>query len=81
MIPSNEAVYYHWKRSCWVIHMWRQGDKNHMILEPITKYGRTLSNNKLAVLWDMPENMEAIHQRVHLLFKGCKCVTGCMTKR
>lgn len=52
VVPSNEAVYYHWKRSCWVIHMWRQGDK------PITNYGWTLSDNKLAVLWDTPEEME-----------------------
>ena len=75
VVPSNEAVYYHWKRSCWVIHMWRQGDK------PITNYGWTLSDNKLAVLWDTPEEMEKIHQRVHLLLKGCRCVTGCTTRR
>ena len=47
MIPSNEALYYHWKRS---FHMWRQGDMNHMVLEPITNYGWILSNNKLVVL-------------------------------
>lgn len=81
MIPSNEALYYHWKRSCWVTHMWRQGDKNNMVLQPITEYGWTLSDNKLTVLWDTPENMEAIRQRVHLLLKGCKCVTGCTTRR
>ena len=79
MIPSIEALYYHWKRSCWVIHMWRQGDKNLIILKPLTDYGWTLSDNKLAVLWDTPENMETIRQRVHLLLKGCKCVTGCTT--
>ena len=81
MIPSIEALYYHWKRSCWVIHMWRQGDKNQIVLKPLTDYGWTLSDNKLAVLWDTPENLETIRQRVHLLLKGCKCVTGCTTRR
>ena len=68
MIPSTEALYYHWKRSCWVVHMWRQGDKNHMDLQPITEYGWSLINNKLTVLWDTVENMEAIRQRVHTYF-------------
>jgi len=61
--------------------MWRQGDKNHMDLQPITEYGWSLINNKLTVLWDTVENMEAIRQRVHLLLKGCRCVTGCATRR
>ena len=81
MIPSNEALYYHWKRSCWVLHMWRQVDKNSMVLRPITEYGWTLSDNKLTVVWDTLQNMQAIHDRVNLLLKGCKCVTCCTTKR
>ena len=52
-----------------------------MVLKPITDYGWTLSDNKLAFLWDTPENMETIRQRVHLLLKGCRCVTGCTTRR
>ena len=52
-----------------------------MVLEPITEYGWTLSDNKLAVLWDTPQYIEAIRQRVRLLLKQCKCVTGCTTKR
>ena len=81
MIPSNEALFYHWKRSCWVLHMWRQADKNNMVLQPITEYGWTLSDNKLTVVWDTPENVQAIRARVNLLLKGCKCVTGCTSKR
>lgn len=61
--------------------MWRQGDKNHIVLEPITNYSWTLSDNKLVVLWDTPENMETIRERVHLLLKGYNCVTACTTKR
>ena len=81
MIPSNEALYYHWKRSCWVLHMFRQADKNSMVLQPITEYGWTISDNKLTVVWDTPRNMQAIRDRVNLLLKGCKCVTCCTTKR
>lgn len=32
MIPSNKALYYHWKRSCRVLHMWKQVDRNTMVL-------------------------------------------------
>jgi len=81
MILSIEALYYNWKRSCWVVRMWRQGDKNHMDLQPITEYDWSLINNKLTALWDTVENMEAIRQKVHLLLKGCRCVTGCATRR
>ena len=35
MVPSDEALKLHWKRSCWVIHMWKQSDQNRMVLEPI----------------------------------------------
>ena len=28
MIPSSDALYLHWKRSCWISHMWQQADMN-----------------------------------------------------
>ena len=31
MIPTDNALLFHWKRSCWVLHMWRQANKNEMI--------------------------------------------------
>ncbi len=81
MVPSNDALNLHWKRSCWVIHMWRQGDRNNLIVQPITNYGWTLSDNKLTVVWDTPANSDAIRDRVKLLLRGCKCATGCVTRR
>lgn len=80
MIPSTDALYLHWQRSCWVLHMWRQADDN-MMLQPMTNYGWTLSNGKLSVIWEAPHNIEAIRRRVGLLLKGCKCTTGCLTGR
>lgn len=32
MIPSTEALFYHWKRTCWILHMWGQADENDMTL-------------------------------------------------
>ena len=76
MIPSTEALYLHWKTSCWVMHMWRQEYQNSLTLHSITNYWWTLN-----VVWDTPANLEAIRGRVNLLLRGCKCVTGCFTGR
>ncbi len=71
----------HWKRSCWVIHMWKQVDLNHMNLEPITLYGWAIQDSRLTIQWDTEENLKAIRERVTTLTRGCKCVSGCRTKR
>ena len=81
MIPSNESLCFHWKRSCWILQMWRQSDKNTMVLQPITDYGWALNDSKLTVIWDTPTNMQAIRDRVNILLRGCKCATGCSTGR
>ena len=28
MIASDDALMLHWKRSCWILHMWSQADQN-----------------------------------------------------
>ena len=80
MMPSTEALYFHWKRSCWVLNMWAQSDRNIMVLEPITDYGWSLENDKLRVTWDTEENMQTVRERVGVLLKGCKCITGCKNR-
>ena len=30
MIASDEALMLHWKRTCWVLHMWNQADSSEM---------------------------------------------------
>ena len=54
--------------------MWRQADKDSMVFQPITEYGWTLKDNKLTFVWGTPQNtcMQALHDRVKLLSKGCK---------
>ena len=81
MVPSNEALFFHWKRSCWIMHMWSQGDRNTMYLQPLTEHGWSVSEGTLSVVWDTQRNMQAIRERVSLLLRGCKCITGCSTGR
>ena len=81
MIPSNAALYLHWKRTCWISHMWSQADINTMVLKPLTEYGWTLKDGKLTIVWDTEDNMKAVRQRVKVLLQGCKCKTGCTTAR
>ena len=80
MVPSTDALYLHWKRACWVLSMWGQADRNTMVLEPITENGWRLECTNLCVVWDMEENMQTVRERVCLLLKGCKCVTGCKNR-
>ena len=81
MVPSTEALWRHWKRSCWVMDMWRQADKNTMQVATITNFGWNLADNVLTIDWDSAENQAAVNERVLLLTKGCHCKTGCTTGR
>ena len=80
MMPSTEALCFHWKRASWVLHMWAQSDRNHMVLEPITEYGWSLEDGQLKVTWDTEENMRTVRERLNVLLKGCKCITGCKNR-
>ena len=62
MIPNIDALYRHWLRTCWVIHMWNQADKNTMTLLPITQYGWKLTDERLTVDWDSEENIQAVNE-------------------
>ena len=39
MIPNTDALYRHWKRTCWVLNLWKQANTNTVITKPITDYG------------------------------------------
>lgn len=81
MIPSTDALYRHWKRSCWIINMWHQANCSQMVLKPLSLYGWKVIDNSLTIDWDSAENMAAVQQRVESLTRGCKCRTGCRTLR
>ena len=62
--------------------MWSQADKNDMCLKSLSNHGWALrSNDILTIVWDSKVNIDAVRERVSHLLSGCKCVTGCTTKR
>ncbi len=81
MLPSHDALHRHWKRTCWVLDMWSQADKNSMQLLPLSDYGWKIHDNSLTIDWDSPANVATVDARVVGLLKGCKCKSGCSTKR
>ena len=81
IIPSNDALDRHWKRTCWVLDMWKQSSQSTMLLKPLTDYGWRIEGEKLMYEWDSEENMAVVRQRVDTLLKGCHCKTGCKTAR
>ena len=81
MIPSNEALYLHWQRTCWVLQMWSQADKNTIILSDMEQFGWKIVESTLTIIWDSAENIRNIEKRVDAILKGCRCSTGCATAR
>ena len=82
MVPSSGALLRHWKRSCWIIDMWQQADKNQMMLRSLQGNGwKIIDQATLEIDWDSKENVETVRHRVALLTKGCNCKTGCRTAR
>ena len=38
-------------------------------------------DESLCIEWDSRENIQAVNDRISTLLKGCKCATGCTTRR
>ena len=81
MVPSDEALMLHWKRSCWVLQMWSQANQAHQIFKPLSGNDWKVQDGELQVVWDSEQNMNAVRNCVKQLTTGCKCVTGCDTNR
>ena len=81
MIPSTDALHFHWKRTCWIMHMWNQTDKNTITLTDMNNFGWKIIDKELTIVWDSEENISKIQTRVIALLKGCRCTTGCATGR
>ena len=79
IIPSTDALYRHWKRTCWVIDMWQQANKTGMVLKPLYGCGWKIDGDSLTFDWDSEGNIEAVKERIARLLKGCGCRTGCGT--
>ena len=81
MLPSDEALRRHWKRTCWVLTVWEQCTLNNMIYPPLVGNGWNLSDSNLTIDWDSEENMTSVRQTFALIRKGCGCKTGCQSSR
>ena len=81
MIPSDDSLHLHSMRTCWILHMWRQANSNTMNLKPMTEYGWVVEDNNARTIWDSQIFFQSIRERVHVLLRGCKCITGCTTGR
>ena len=81
VLPSNEALHLHWKRSSWVSDLWAQASKSNVSQPSLVSHGYILDGDRLAVHWDTEENAQSVEIQVDWILKGCKCGTGCATKR
>ena len=72
MVPSEDALNRHWRRSCWVITVWGQ------CYPDLNGSGWKVSNGELSIDRDSDEK---VRQMVSLIRKGCRCKTGCNSSR
>ena len=81
MVPSIGALQRHWKRSRYVVGIWKQAASNITTYPPFELHGWKLKDNVLAIDWDSEEHMSQVRSRVALIKKGCGCKTGCSSNR
>ena len=81
-LPSVEALYFHWLRSCWVCKVWSQADKNLVVYPPLEDFGWSITNDEtICLVWDTPENIQKVESRIKLWTEGCSCKTACLNLR
>ena len=82
MIPSEGALDRHWLRSCWVLSVWKQANRNNLVYLPLDGNGwKQPTSETLEIDWDSSDHLSTVRTRVALLQKGCGCKTGCRTGR
>ena len=59
MLPSDDVLLYHWKKTCWIANMWKQADYNIINVDEIVGNGWV---ENIKVQWDSDKNMETIKQ-------------------
>ena len=78
MIPSFDALFKHWKRSCWVYNVWSQATSNDISYPPLQSYGwKQPTPETLEIDWESDANVSQVRHRVSLVQRGCGCRTGC----
>lgn len=54
---------------------------NMLVYTDLANYGWSRKDNKLQVVWDVPENIANSQKKLDFVFNGCRCKTGCISKR
>ncbi|XP_070574571.1 uncharacterized protein [Ptychodera flava] len=67
LMPSDEALQYHWYRCCWVSHLWSQANNNIVSLLPMNDWGWMDRDGMLDIVWDTDENLKCVEHFVSLL--------------
>lgn len=81
-VPSADALYLHWKRSCWISQVWNQSRQNFVNFPPLVDYGWSIDNGHLCIIWDSDENLAKVSANIKLWSTGCGCMKSkCCTKR
>ena len=62
MIPYMSSLWHHWKRSCWVLDMWKNSDQNTMTVAELTSFGWHVNDGLLKIDWDSYEHNEAVKE-------------------
>eukprot|EP00117_Sycon_ciliatum_P042816 scpid94869/ scgid31099/ len=75
-LPSTTALNLHWKRSQWVLKVWKQAPTSSIVYPRLEDHGWLLREGVVSVQWDTEEHMAAVHHRVATLTKGCHCKFG-----
>lgn len=82
--PTLTALERHWKRSCWIKHMWENSskpDQYNGLAPPESQGWMKDSVGKYTVDWEAEEVLQRIQATLDFLNKGCSCKTGCKTRR
>ena len=78
LLPSDTALMYHWKRTCWVSTVWGSSFTPIFNYPDIALYGWKPDNTAktVSVVWDSDENMLAARENVRFYTRGCGCPTS-----
>ncbi len=71
-LPSGDALQFHWKRSVWVLDMWRQSLQNVVQLLPMEDFGWTIQDGNLDIKWESEANSEKVKEHIRFLLEDVK---------
>ena len=82
LLPSNDALKFHWLRACWVGCVWGRSTEWEFDYPSLTEFGWSVSDDgSVCVIWDSDKNINEIRKCVLYLTRGCGCKGGCVNNR